>query len=791
MQTMQKTKLVMAIAAVLSLTACGGGGGGSSSNDDTSNDDGGSSDDSGSSGDTSSFEVLAEPAVAVLESDSGVKNPSQKVALIDSGLDTSHEEFEGDNGVGEPILTGREVYVPAQRCVDHDLGGCTDTTDVTDESNHGTASGSIIAGQTLGYSENAELSIYDISDSSDGDASVSSIAYALGMAANDNHRIANLSYQVDIVEFRQATVGNDSISEDAFNDFAAQDIAAVVAAGNLSENYSINADGSWDEEIKLDDSIIDQVLVVGALSGDRLADYSNYAGENELIQSRFLVTQGSHAAATNDGGTGQFYGTSFAAPVVSAALATLISKWDHLTMTEATQLLLNTTDRSFANENNVETDDYGVADCGESGNVDCGLYTYGQGRLDLASAMEPSGEVTTTTAATVDEAKSDSSESSDVAETAMVSSAGTRGVEAAIAKAAGDITVFDDLGRDYQADLSGSLNAFNDPTQSTGYRMSEFMSSNAMGFAKPAETESNGLRHRVSVDGNGHVSTASVEADSRRLGLSAYHFGNGQSAPDEMGNHQMGMMSFSGTTPMADQIDQANGLSASFSLNDHLSVEGRYWQGFNRLSMDDKGQTARMDNLQVGLGFEPIEGVKLSGSYGSLDEKNGFLGMMGMGGFSTQDGSTMNLVSAGITVQHAGFSAFANYQTGTAQANFGGGLIQRLEGDVEQMAAGMSYGFNSGRSQVAFVASRPMHLTGGEATIKAATGRDTAGNISYEDRRVAFGEADAPMNYEMGFRHQVNRHTMAGLNMVRTENPAGGQVGEADHGIVGMLTYRF
>ena len=115
----------------------------------------------------------------------------------------------------------------------------------------------------------------------------------------------------------------------------------------------------------------DSVLVVGATTGsgsnEKLADYSSSAG---ALASRFILASG-------DTGYDGVVGTSFAAPRVAGAVATVRQKYPKLTATQAANLLLLTANKDI---NNDGVDDFvGVSPI------------YGHGKLDLVKALSPIG----------------------------------------------------------------------------------------------------------------------------------------------------------------------------------------------------------------------------------------------------------------------------------------------------------------------------------------------------------------------------------------------------------------
>ncbi|MGM0517529.1 MAG: S8 family serine peptidase [Pseudomonadota bacterium] len=708
---------------------------------------------------------------------------SVNVAVIDTGIDTEHEEFQGDNDVGDAIYSGGIDYTG-------------DNAPGTDTDGHGTAVASVIAGREDGYAGNATLSSYRLPLGLGG-FYASDVWEAGSDAAGAGDRALNMSMDAVVVDpvssYYHAEQSGDGETLAKFDTVDGSGAVVTLAAGNAGTNFSVavDADTTWDDS----NPMFAQSLIVGALDeNEERAWYSNYAGENADVQERFLVAKGYQTAAMAGTGDGhdQVLGTSVAAPEVSAALATMLASWDFWTPEEAAQHLLDTADRTFANANANPHDDYGDASCGIDQNKDCGLYNFGQGRVDVVAALEPSGTPAVAVASSVPDADSPDS-GKPIDETAMAVPAVLGDAGEKIAAALSDVQVFDDLGRNYTADLSGMVNRHVDPTQGLGFRMSRFLAAGLFDPMASYRDEESGTVQRVGVDAGGRVALAGFGTDrqSHDVGLMAYHFGHGASAPDASGYTGMSMLSYAGNTPMADQIDSAYGVNVDVPLAGSLSLASSYWQGEKRLSLSQTDRPNRISDITVGLKAEVVEGVDLTAGYSRLTETAGFLGMTGGGGMSTRGGSDVGLMQLGLNAQVGGFNAFAHYQSGRAEAGTGRSVITDLTADVEQMAVGASYDFDDGRKRVAFVASEPLHLTGGEATIQVATGRTVDGQVIYRVEDIGFSGAVAPRNYELGYRHRIGKKILLGVNVMRMENAANRLEAGADHGLVLLGTRRF
>ncbi|ANJ66653.1 hypothetical protein A9404_04015 [Halothiobacillus diazotrophicus] len=430
--------------------------------------------------------------VTVTSDYAGAPAQSVTVAVLDSGINSQHQEFTdngGKNGVGGAIVSGGINTVNAYDNAYPTLpqtSGNLDTTNYqwnssqySNESYHGNFVASIIAGAHTGYSGDASLYIEKITGY--GTASANVIDFGFSDAANNGAQFANLSFGYDpISEYQQTANYENSVNgyqgtvrnaTDAdwvsWQNTISHGLGMVVSAGNNSLNFSTShaTAAGWN----VNNPLYKQVLIVGALSSDNstLASYSNYAGDDPNVQARFITAVGTNTGADPSTNTkyGQFMGTSSAAPIVTAAAATLKSYWSFMTPAQVEQRLLDTADKNFNslwNQNN----------CGTSGALNCGSYYYGSGRLDLNAAMQPAGVVVTTTAASVP--TSASAQSAPAAATGISVPASLAPVAASVKAASVGVQGFDAIGRNYTLNLAPSVSTFADPTQTVSYKMTGF-----------------------------------------------------------------------------------------------------------------------------------------------------------------------------------------------------------------------------------------------------------------------------------------------------------------------------
>lgn len=471
---------VLAGIASLSLAGCsGGGGGGVTPPPDTG----------GYVPNTPSQPAKPTNSARVTISTdyNGAPAKSVGVAVLDSGINPTHQEFTdngGKNGVGGQIITGglnvsqdifQNVLGSSPQSSAYDTGRSVDDyTWHAGDSPHGNNVASIIAGSNIGYSGNASLFIEQITSGSTANANV--LSYALGDAATRGASFANVSYEYDPVASYAIAKSNIAAGQQGFPDIALQKavdngLGVIVSAGNSSVSFSEanNTKANWTS----DNPMLNQTLIVGALGGansDQLAAYSDYAGEDPLVQSRFLVAPGTNMGAdpTSNTGYGEFTGTSSATPVVTAAAATLKAYWSFMTPAQVEQRLLDTADKNFNALWSQNT-------CGASGTMNCGSYYFGQGRLDLKAALAPAGVVVTSTGASVPTGVSASS--APVQATSLSVPASMSSIQKQVQAASVGVQGFDSIGRNYTLNLAPSIGTSVDPTQALGNKMGGLMGS--------------------------------------------------------------------------------------------------------------------------------------------------------------------------------------------------------------------------------------------------------------------------------------------------------------------------
>ena len=235
------------------------------------------------------------------------KGEGVTVALIDSGIDTDHPEFEGR-------ISPYSYNASEDKIVkDYDLSV------IEDEYGHGTAAAGVIAASfnnsegIAGIAPEAELLVIKC-EVSDGRAEFrsSDIIFGVAYAIEQDVDIINMSFcSPDNYLQKYIDLATDS------------DIICIASAGNESSPVPVYP------------ASLDNVIGVGAFDTDTMAiaDYSNY-GENVD-----LLAPGTVFTTDIGGGYNVVSGTSFAGPIVTAAAALYLSQHPDTDTAELREML--------------------------------------------------------------------------------------------------------------------------------------------------------------------------------------------------------------------------------------------------------------------------------------------------------------------------------------------------------------------------------------------------------------------------------------------------------------------
>ncbi|BDY13390.1 S8 family peptidase [Hydrogenimonas cancrithermarum] len=251
-----------------------------------------------------------------------------KVAVIDNGLDLTHEDLRGAVAGAYDVESKSSDVQPTE-----------------DEQNHGTEVTGVIAARNNGLGlvgVAPEVQIYFIRLPFDREVSISDIVEAFEKAAAWGADVINCSWGSGDVN----DAVRSAIVDVAKNGRDGKGTIVVFAAGNGG------IDGKGDP-IGNDESSIPEVIAVGATNiYNERAEYSNYGEALDLMAPggeytglATLDQMGSAGTATNQpnyleyNDAKAFVGTSAATPVVTGVVALLLEANPNLTREEVLSLL--------------------------------------------------------------------------------------------------------------------------------------------------------------------------------------------------------------------------------------------------------------------------------------------------------------------------------------------------------------------------------------------------------------------------------------------------------------------
>jgi len=312
------------------------------------------------------------------------------IAILDSGIDLDHSEFDN----------GKIVYTK-------DFTG----TGMQDNIGHGSHVAGIAAGDMdgtgiMGIAPDADLAIVKITDN--WSASMRNAKQGMKYLIEDGVDVtvfnlsANANYSRDYIDSIQQVGDGIYISDHQFyggssyynlenpagfaNKLQGNEAVLVMSAGNQSNDFVQNpatfATATDSNGVLLGDG---RMLIAGmwntgteTVEGGKAGHVcKNYVGGecNDVYRTSdfYILAPGDGiTSADMDGGYRNFSGTSQAAPVISGAVAVVHQMWPYMKGNQIVKVLTTTADKTIANyDENV----------------------HGQGLLDLDKATQPLGDV--------------------------------------------------------------------------------------------------------------------------------------------------------------------------------------------------------------------------------------------------------------------------------------------------------------------------------------------------------------------------------------------------------------
>lgn len=254
------------------------------------------------------------------------------IALIDTGVDSSHEDLQGILWTNEDEIPGNGIDDDGNGYVDDVNGwnfynGNNRVYANASDDSHGThAAGTIAASGDNGIgiagivrSENVKIMVLKALGGSDGGGTTASIIEAIRYAQANGASICNLS------------LGSSFNDRALYQAMAASTMLFIAAAGNDGENTDVSPcyPASYG---------LDNIISVANLNYDGSLHYSSNYGADSVD----LAAPGSYILSTTPNNSYSYMtGTSMAAPMVTAAAAMLYSYHDNITLADVKEILLS------------------------------------------------------------------------------------------------------------------------------------------------------------------------------------------------------------------------------------------------------------------------------------------------------------------------------------------------------------------------------------------------------------------------------------------------------------------
>ncbi|HEY1710220.1 MAG TPA: S8 family peptidase [Rhizomicrobium sp.] len=607
---------------------------------------------------------------------------------------------------------------------------------------HGAAVASLIAGAqdgqgVMGVAPNSVIHLYNPFDAT-GTASWSDVASGISALAASGAHVVNASLGVPgtVLSPEWVDILSGSLLSNRSNS-----LVVVKAAGN--EGVTQTANVPWLLTLQVPNNLI---LVGSVNPNNTISSFSNTPGEScftllgicleqNKLKYRFIVAPGElMLVSDNHGGTIRLSGTSFAAPLVTGAVALLQARWPWLQQhaAETVQIILQSAD-----------------DLGAPG-VDP---VYGYGMLDIQASQSPLNfnnlmvyqPTNYTGAPSINILPNWSAKS-------LKASALNAGQLKLWQNSKAYVVAFETIGltyRDFEIPLSSllvgknqSVNGNSNPFQSYLYQeMIDWANGrSSLGFnAQSMQVERNGWSLNFTatqstqeeIDSGKGPFQSDFVATNRDAGL-AFRFGQGNAAHAFFGDGALSLHSdfdpasggvdpilglASGGAYAKGSITVVRGLDLSFGVtqksDDHEYIDPTFGpQQTMPLA------TYRATASVAGAAYKIADGLKLNASYTQFDEGDGLLGAQGGGAFDLAGGSKTDATTVGLDGSLGGGWSLSGSATSahTSAQSFGQSLLTLTKGGLDSTAwelAANKLGIFGALDSVRLSLAQPLHVDNG------------------------------------------------------------------------------
>lgn len=680
------------------------------------------------------------------------------IAIVDTGVDLSHPEFAGRIAPGGTCFSG--ATCPNAYALS---GG--------DDHRHGTHVAGIAAGETVGVAPDALILPVKVL-SATGSGTLTDVANGITYAAANGADIINMS------------LGGSSGSTSLLNAMrtAAPTSVIVAAAGNGGNTKT----PSYPAIYAVETGVRGSAIIVGAIDSSTglIASFSQTPGnacKREGFGRRatyycardyFLVAPGVRInSALLNGAYGTLSGTSMATPYVSGVAALVLSASPFLTPSQVTDILFRSaTDLGAAGVDNV----------------------YGRGLVNPGAALAAVGATSVPVTGTSANAFAGTGR---VEKTALT---GPLGVAIADSALLSRVVVLDEYRRDYRADISrgassggfGIAAMFGGNSGVSGARVSaDGVTVNAYAF-----TADDGLGGETEIAGTAFLAESALFGGTLNAGygLSLSRVSNLAAMQETLPVHTGAGLA----NPYAALAD--GGMFASFAQNfgavelvasvgtltTNDAEEGLPGFDYKMRNVAERYESYGSYSSAVtalALSGEAAPGFAVSLGLTLAHEEGGLLGGRESGALAiTDEADTVAVTFSfsqdlgnGLTLGGAWTEAASDVRT------LNGAVVSAMD-DVTSRAIAMNLaldGVFADDDRAMLTVGTGIHLTGGDASITAATGVDANRNLSYGSEIIGL-DAGTPVTAEFGYETPVfGGAGSLGLTALAQENGNGIEAG--------------
>lgn len=665
-----------------------------------------------------------------------------------------------------------------------------DTTPATDDSTHGTAVSNIIAANPVsgsgisGVAPEATVIPYTIAMEYD---------YSVGATDYSIQSFADYSYIGDAFESAGAngavainnswgssyssSITNESSLTSYFgSDFlnsikttvSTYDSIFVWAAGNSgtsqpsSENliplYLTDGSGNllfYDSSTGYYKNFI--TVVAYDTANDTIASWSDKCG---LAKNYCLTAPGTNIVTSSDGSSTivAASGTSFAAPIVTGAIAVLKSAFPYLTGADITRLLFVT-----------------ARDLGATG-VDS---TYGWGMLDLERATRPYGATLVPINSTIS-ASSISLTSSSLELSSSIANS--------IQKANLSFVILDDFNRTFTLNLNDYLVAGKNRLNTIDV-LNNFSSNNAKMINLNKNKSFNFYASNSVIDNHNYqefeFSSGIENITDNNYGFNFYFGNNPYNAfisdkVDFYNDYSLAKSyNYNVLNPyFTSNSDYNFGVNNIIKLNDNFSANfGVIYQNYE-MNFQEKYYDETEDD-DLGSSFSVLSGmtynlnkhISTKLEFSILNEYETLLGSQMEGAFGIGENNLTYIASLQNDVKLSDkFSIFGKVNFGLTKANTNSELLIK---DISTLysnsyAFGMDYSLNKNKDKsenISLLLFQPVQIKSGNMQINLPVARDTEGNIYYQNNKVNLKD-EKEIDLQLAYNKVLNKDSSFNFGLI-------------------------